>query len=46
METVEIDINKEIKIEVPWEEELLCDQKVANDDTGQLIAEFLLNQKF
>ena len=39
METVEIDINKEIKIEVPWEEELLCDQKVAGDDIGQLIAE-------
>ena len=39
MESVEIDVNKEIKIEVPWEEELLCDQKVANEDTGQLIAE-------
>ena len=32
METVEIDVNKEIKIEVPWEDELLCDQIVANDD--------------
>ena len=32
METVEIDVNKEIKIEVPWEEELLFDQIVANDD--------------
>ena len=32
METV--DVNKEIKIEVSWEDELLCDQKVANDDYG------------
>ena len=37
METGEFDVNKEIKIEVPWiwEDELLCDQeRVANDDIG------------
>ena len=32
METVVIDVNKEIKIEVPWEDELLFDQIVANDN--------------
>ena len=33
METVEIDVNKEIKLEVPWGDELLSDQeRVANDD--------------
>ena len=30
METGEFDVNKEIKIEVPCGDELLCDQKVAN----------------
>ena len=39
METVEVDVNKEIKLEVPWAEELLCDQRVASDDVGRLIAE-------
>ena len=28
METDEFDVNKKIKIEVPWEDELLCDKKV------------------
>ena len=32
METVEIDVNKEIKLEVPWENELIFDKTVANDD--------------
>ena len=32
METDEFDVNKKIKREVPWEDELLFDKKVANDE--------------
>ena len=34
METDEFDINKEIKKEVLWEDELLFDKKVANDEVN------------
>ena len=37
METVEIDVNKEIKLEVPWEEELLFDKRVANEDIIDIV---------